>query len=775
MPAAEIRQQVHSWLMGSHRLNEQYDESRARAKLLWIHGQPGFGKTILCASLVERLSSIIEGPIAYFFFSSDHKSRNDPYMAMRSWVFQLASHPDAFAAIHQTWEATQDHIAPRSTVVQLLYEVLQAIPEYTLIINGIDECTTLGDHAGSLARFLEDVNKAARSTTHILIISRDKVKIRRTLRNGRRYTFSEYKILPEDIRANTMAYSRDIVDKKLNKKTEEINKKQLEQAVNTTPTSLDHVYKRIWDRIARSEQDRDQAFALLRWAVFALRPLTISEITEAVLINENCEDLLLNDFPDAINDEFIDDQILHPCIPLLETQWVWQNLTSVQHIPFQAAFRGYAASSWHIHANSGIPLGADTETMERDEEEREDATNKINLPNPTYYAMRLDQTTMAIQQIQTHRWRAKKTDGGRPPFDRACFEGNTTIVKAMLEAGANITVQSIRGRTPIYSASLNDRIEVVKLLFQNRANIYTPNKYGWTPVNAATSSGHLKVVKILVKKGADIMVADNNGWTPLNAAASNGHLEVVKLLVKKGVDIIVANDDGWTPVNSAATNGHFEVVKILVKKGANIIVADNNSWILLNAATSNGHLEIIKLLVKKGADLIVANDDGWTPLSLAAYNGHLKMAKLLVENGADTIVANNNGWILVNSAARNGHLKVVKLLIEREANITVASSNGWMPVNLAARNGHLEVVKLLVQNGANVMMADDDGRTPVNSAASKGYLEVAKLLVENGADIIVSNNKGSTPMNSAASNGHLEVVKLLVEKGANIIVANNNG
>jgi hypothetical protein len=72
------------------------------------------------------------------------------------------------------------------------------------------------------------------------------------------------------------------------------------------PQGHDHIYERNWNKIERS----DRAVALLRWAAFALRPLTIEEVTEAVLINEDCETLPMHELPDAIDDEYIGSEIL---------------------------------------------------------------------------------------------------------------------------------------------------------------------------------------------------------------------------------------------------------------------------------------------------------------------------------------------------------------------------------------------------------------------------------------------------------------------------------
>ncbi len=40
-------------------------------KILWVNGPPGYGKTILCAKVVQQFSTGSNNPVAYFFFSSD--------------------------------------------------------------------------------------------------------------------------------------------------------------------------------------------------------------------------------------------------------------------------------------------------------------------------------------------------------------------------------------------------------------------------------------------------------------------------------------------------------------------------------------------------------------------------------------------------------------------------------------------------------------------------------------------------------------------------------
>lgn len=351
---AEIRKELHTWLLGRHIPNELYDYAVQKrlngtcgwilkhisfldwaspgfpagsAKLLWINGPAGFGKTVLCARVVEYLSSTHDTPTAHFFFSSDFESRKDPFAAVRSWLAQLLPRPAAFKLVRAKWEAQDAPIATRADIVRLLQEVAHAIPGCTFVIDGLDECDDargLGIGGSSpLVVFLETIQRViADTTTRIMIASRDAPEIRQCFTSNTRITLFKHTISPEDVQPDIESYSRSIVDRKLSDKGETAkgdisqklarrcegqflwltlqegslrsgkNKKQLEAAIDKTPTGLDRLYDRSWEKILSlpDEEDRARAFSLLRWAAFAVRPLTVSEITEAVLIDDDCNE-----------------------------------------------------------------------------------------------------------------------------------------------------------------------------------------------------------------------------------------------------------------------------------------------------------------------------------------------------------------------------------------------------------------------------------------------------------------------------------------------------
>ena len=85
------------------------------------------------------------------------------------------------------------------------------------------------------------------------------------------------------------------------------------------PSELEHAYKRDWEYISTLRtRDRLRALEILRWVTLALRPVTVSEITEALLIedNNNCDDLQIDELPDDVDKDFVDEIGL--CGSLLE-------------------------------------------------------------------------------------------------------------------------------------------------------------------------------------------------------------------------------------------------------------------------------------------------------------------------------------------------------------------------------------------------------------------------------------------------------------------------
>ncbi|KAK7402477.1 hypothetical protein QQX98_011778 [Neonectria punicea] len=593
---AETRREVHSWL-GRWSPDERYDDSvqkrlvgtcdwifhrpafqnwvnqefSAGAKLLWINGPAGFGKTILCAHVVEHLSSALEAPVAHFFFSSDLESREDPFVAVRSWISQVASqHKGAFEYVRQKWEADSDPVATH-------------------------ECTHLDNSNTSVTRFLHTVTDAVvRTNTHVLLVSRAKPKIRHVITDDTLKSFAEYEISPDDIRSDTATYSRDIVDRKLSNKSDDLrsilseamtdqckgqflwlkmqekslgrwmNKKQLQHTIKETPAELDRLYDRSWQRIIQSrEWERQRIYALLRWAAFALRPLTVCEVTEAVLIDES-EDLPIEGLPDAVDDDYIDSGIVGLCGPLLEVRsqdsdtsaglrtvhlthfsvkqyllcnlptpgWIRENerlrdeyqntflaKACLHYINFLRVwqegsdhspclgmtFYDYAAASWHHHIKSGLRTDGDILAL---------AVRFLDRSNHAWNAWRtwFDKQNAELQKLGT-----ESTSPG--PLYYAVELELAAVASALIkEQSCDVNERSDLGRSALEVACAKGRTEVVKILLDADANVSIAGKDGWPPLHSASRNGHIEVVKLLIEKDASVIVIDEDGWTLLHLA-----------------------------------------------------------------------------------------------------------------------------------------------------------------------------------------------------------------------------------------------------------------
>jgi len=141
-----------------------------------------------------------------------------------------------------------------------------------------------------------------------------------------------------------------------------------------------------------------------------------------------------------------------------------------------------------------------------------------------------------------------------------------------------------KGMTPLSRAAYKGHESVVKLLIEKGANIDLKDIYSRTPLLLAAIKGFESVVRLLIEKSAEVDSKDNNDRTILSWAANEGHESVVKLLIEKGAKIDFKDKNGRTPLIWAVTRGHESVVKLLIEKGANIDFKDKNGRTLLTWA-----------------------------------------------------------------------------------------------------------------------------------------------------------------------------------------------
>jgi ankyrin repeat protein len=127
---------------------------------------------------------------------------------------------------------------------------------------------------------------------------------------------------------------------------------------------------------------------------------------------------------------------------------------------------------------------------------------------------------------------------GTTPLHGATSSGNFEVARISIEYDpACVNARSDFGSTPLHWASdgnnLNDG-SVIRLLLEHGADINAQNAQLWTPLHRASDNERLEVVRLLLEHGADVEVEDNDGRTALRFVADRGREDIVKLLREHG-------------------------------------------------------------------------------------------------------------------------------------------------------------------------------------------------------------------------------------------------
>lgn len=845
------------------------------AKLLWITGPAGYGKTVLSASIIQHLQDLDQSPF-YFFFSADLEDRSDPFIVLRSWISQLvSSSQDAFDAVWEDQVIDAAGKASRRQIEALFKKLAARIPNSVFIVDGLDECTEKGGWSNlksqSLASFVQAlVDAVAGSTARILIVSREQQDVRDGLTSATSLCFTEYKISEEDVRPDATLLSRSIVSRKLSNKSQAVqdgivekmvdssrsmllhikllendlrggkNQNQLERILSQAPGQLATLYDRNWQRIVDNDTDRSRALAILRWATFAQRSMTVYEITEALLVeDDDAEESLRENMPDAIDEEFVKTEIIDLCHSLVETRVnesspdIGARTVHMTHFTVREYLLQrdpVTGSAKTLQANEGLHRSHEFEhnlmladvclryikigwiwASDSDQQEvHTEGAEPIRYGHFRDYAARSwpqhvrsvsivhKRTFQSIKEFFNagdktwEHWRRYidgtplisshvEHGGGLTTANRlfyAAYFGFSDLVQHMVES-ANVDVNQVDAsqRTALFAAAVQGHTLMTTYLLGKNADVELAGEGMNTPLVAACQLGRLEVARLLVEAAPQIVNSIGNGETPLSMATWMAHKDIAKLLLEKGADPDAPSSDSMLPIHNAATRGCLELVKLLLDHGAGLNIQSSTGMNALHYAANNGHAEVVKLLLDRGADhSAVDTTDNSTCLWTAASGGHVDVVALLLDEDADhSFLGGKQKSTPLLMAACDGHSAIVQLLVDKGADFTIADEDGWKPITAAACNGHAEVVELLIQRGNGWEMRGEDGYTPLHEASSNGHLRVVALLLKRGANCNSLTMSGQTPMALAAIQGHIDIVRCLLEQGADHSIAAGRG
>lgn len=123
----------------------------------------------------------------------------------------------------------------------------------------------------------------------------------------------------------------------------------------------------------------------------------------------------------------------------------------------------------------------------------------------------LDSKTTTAEKVK-----APKTD-----IHAATFMGKVKLVEQHIAAGTNLnSKEPIGGSTPLITACLFGKTEVAKALINAGADLSIKNNDGSTALHVAAFFCRTEVVKALIEKGADQSIKNNAGATALESVSA---------------------------------------------------------------------------------------------------------------------------------------------------------------------------------------------------------------------------------------------------------------
>jgi len=420
--------------------------------------------------------------------------------------------------------------------------------------------------------------------------------------------------------------------------------------------------------------------------------------------------------------------------------------------------------------------------------------------------------------------------GGFAPLTRASWRGSEQMVKMLAEAkGVEIDRRDGFGMTALMWASRRGDTPVMAALMELGANVNASDNYRRTALHWALVSKELEAFALLVKDcNIDVNYMDVNGMTPLFYACKYRSGKILdrtlkRLLEVKGIDVN-APCYGTTALIVAADAGQSEAIRRLTRApGIMVNAVALKGRTALIVATMNNEVDCVCALVETASGLDSSHEDafGKTALVYAVEKGFGDITNILLAgegielNGSSSLEglqgktglkhdellarALNKPYTAVPGDTRKDTLGAEHVFeIARQASQGVAEAQqdltqvdinaqntcGETALHLAARYSNkksgLDIATTLLKiPGIVTDPTDLFGKTPLSEAARLGNASLVSVLLKTpGVDPNARDMRGRTPLFLSTRNkpDHRDVVEVLLQDQRVIVnVTDKNG
>ncbi|KAL6701543.1 hypothetical protein J3F84DRAFT_11129 [Trichoderma pleuroticola] len=785
--------------------------------VLWCSGKIGSGKTILTASVIEKLLTEKRSPdafISFFFIRFDDRQSLTTEVILKSIIRQILDVSNIYERVETLLDNMQLNLASGlEEITRLLQSIAEGFKTLYIIIDGLDECTKPERH--DLLDTLHSVMKV-RSNIKLFLAGRDSVsrEVQRKFRTLKQIPM-DYSSAQSDI----ATYVEGIVQEKL--KTEElivgdpdliedikaalsdgangmflwvvfqVNElcsqhcdEDVRTAIRNFPKDLDETFNRVIDRIV-SRGNENIAKRIFRWVAAAREPLSLSQLEEIIFVE--------------IGQEYSKRERRSNGIAHISS-WC-ENLVQVDEELELVQFVHHTVQQFFIERSS----------------ESRNSQFYLNLEDVDHFLGEICVTYLNFNDFKTTLARRQQPLPPIPPIAIAgtalrpqwkAILSTPTLLKLNLNtSGGSTASNAIKALGTFQRDDTGDAKErlLVGHPFLGYASIH------WIYHTTMFQKGKSKTWNLwekLIVQGHDLVekpwageIFSESIQTILDWSQKVQHYPLVRLINLAGM---LSSSDRGRLMQVAASRGDITMLdivledekpgdmmdqacKIAVELGhrdalLKLLAAGADGQAILQAAALNGQQNVIKHLLAAGVDgqialqsaieggdqatltlLVAAGVDGQPELHAAVEGGDQVTLTLLVAAGVDVQPE-------LLAAYRMGNSDIIKSLL-------AAGVDGQLLLQAAIEKRDHDIIKLLLAAGVN-------GQTALHTAVKRGRQDFIESLLACGVDgqaallnaatsgdgdvikvLLAARVDGLEVVRAAADNDHLQAVKILLSNG----------
>lgn len=368
---------------------------------------------------------------------------------------------------------------------------------------------------------------------------------------------------------------------------------------------------------------------------------------------------------------------------------------------------------------------------------------------------------------------------------QAAESGDLARVNALLAGGVQVNARVEKGATALSSAACFGHEKIVRALIDAGADVNVTDGFGQSPLMLAARKSqpgaelaHLGVVNALIAAGANVNARDSDGSTALmlDGVLCRWSTHITIALVKAGVNVDARSYRGETALLGALRLGVPGLASLLMQLGADINLPCHRGWNALMYVVKKAMWNGPAPLINAAADVHARNNRGQTALFIAGIFRREAAVAALVQGGAEVDAVDHRGVTPLMAAAEGGSLGTAAALVQAGASVQAVDKTGATVLMHAARHGRQDIMALLlgrIVDGARARLSADVWPAPGRDARlARDAGSMAAKAAVNARDFA-----GNTVLMHAAGaeNAAWNSLGLLLAAGADVNAQNDAG